>query len=44
MKIILKPALAPVFIQQRRAKPYESLNTRRQIKNEPAYKKKKLWF
>lgn len=41
MKMLLKPTPVPVFIQQTRAKPYESLNARGQIKNEPAYKKKK---
>lgn len=44
MKMLLKPAPVPVFIQQTRAKPYESLNARGQIKNEPAYKKKSLGF
>lgn len=49
MKMLLKPTPVPVFIQQTRAKPYESLNARGQIENEPAYisiykKKKSLGF
>ena len=41
MKILLKLLPAPVFTQQRQAKPYESLHTKGQIENEPVFKKKK---